>query len=346
LHGVVGQDHLVGSGKPIAEALRTGRVQSMILWGPPGVGKTTLGHLLARAGAGHHVTLSAVMQGMPAFRAALDEAGERATRGQRTHLFIDEIHRCGAAHQAALLTAVRTPHIVVIGTTTENPSFALKGALLARMHVHVLEPLGDAALRRLLAGAQALAPVPLDARAIDRVAQLADGDARRSLHYLEQLWAAAAADGAMLVDAAFVERTLAPPARRFDKRGEAFYDQISALHKSVRGSHPDAALYWLTRMLDGGVDPQYLVRRMLAMAWDDIGLADPRAVHIVLHAAASYERLGAAEGNLALAQAAVYLAVADKSNAGAMAFSAAMAYVRSQPPLPVPAHLRGQRRAG
>jgi putative ATPase len=340
---VIGQGHLLGEGKPLGQALRAGRPHPMLLWGPPGVGKTTLARLVAQACGCESIALSAVLAGAAEIRAALDQAGHSATLGKRTVLFVDEIHRCNQQQQQALLPAVKSGQVVLIGATTENPSFALKPALLSRMQVYVLKPLGDRDMLRLIdrARARALAHIRLDDVAIATVIGLADGDARRCLNLLEQLRTAADAAGVADVGAAFIEHALASNARRFDKGGDNFYDQISALHKSVRGSHPDAALYWLCRMLDGGTDPRYLIRRMLSMAWDDIGLADPRAAHIVRNAARSYERLGPGEGYLALAQAAIYLAVADKSNAGASAFGAAMAFARNTEAHAVPRHLCG-----
>ena len=331
LDEVAGQRHLLGPGKPLRVAIEARRPHSMILWGPPGVGKTTLARLAAEAFDADFIALSAVLAGLREIEAALERAG-----GRRSVLFIDEIHRLDAPRQALLLPALQTGRIILIGATTENPSFALKHTLLSRLRVHVLHPLRDAELRRLLERARTQLPpgVQLDDDALEALIVHADGDARRSLNLLAQAITAAQAAHALAITAAFLEYTLTPQARRFDKGGEHFYDQISALHKSVRGSHPDAALYWLGRMLDGGADPRYLLRRMRSMAWDDIGLADPRAIRMVNAAADAWEQLGAPEGHLALAQAVVYLAVAAKSNAGGMAFGRAMQFVRSGGRLP------------
>jgi putative ATPase len=332
LDEVFGQRHLLGPGKPLRVAIASRRPHSMILWGPPGVGKTTLARLAAEAFDADFIQLSAVLAGTREIEAALAQAG-----GRRSILFIDEIHRLDTPRQAVLLPALQQGRITLIGATTENPSFALKHAFLSRLRVHVLSPLDDGDMRRLLARAQALLPgdMQVDGAALDRLAAHADGDARRCLNLLEQTLTAAQAAGASAITADFIEHTLTPQARRFDKGGEQFYDQISALHKSVRGSHPDAALYWLGRMLDGGADTRYLLRRMRSMAWDDIGLADPRAIRMVNAAADAWEQLGAPDGHLALAQAVVYLAVAAKSNAGGVAYGTAMQFVRGGGRLPV-----------
>jgi putative ATPase len=335
---VIGQRHLLGPGKPLDLVLQSGRPQSMILWGPPGVGKTTLARLFADSVDSEFTALSAVMAGSGELRAAIDEAARHGTLGRRTLLFVDEIHRLNSTQQELLLPAVRSSLIALIGATTENPSFALKSALLSRARVHVLKPLADAEMLRLIrrANERALGHLRFDDTAVAALIAYADGDARRCLNLLEQTRTAADATGLTVIDREFIEDALTPHLRRFDKGGENFYDQISALHKSVRGSHPDAALYWLCRMLDGGVDRRYILRRLTAMAWDDIGLADPRAIRMVNAAADAWERLGSPDGELALAQATVYLAVADKSNASALAVMQARAFVGSGGDFPPP----------
>ena len=339
---IVGQAHLLGPGMPLHRALRAGRPHDMILWGPPGVGKTTLGRLFADAAGGAFVALSAVMADAKAFKDTIDEAQRRRAWGGHTVLFVDEIHLLGKARQEVLLPVLKSGALTLVGATTENPSFALMPALQSRCRVYVLKSLGESDLLRLLGRAQDSTPdqLPLEAGAAAALAAYADGDARRCLNLLEQVRSAAAAAGAPAITAAFVQGALSTQSRRFDKGGEHFYDQISALHKSVRGSHPDAALYWFCRMLDGGVDRKYLVRRILAIAYDDIGLADPAGLRLAQDAAASYERLGSPEGELALAQAVLYLAATAKSNAGTVAYGAARAFVRADGPRPVPARLR------
>jgi putative ATPase len=342
LDDVVGQAQLIGPGKPLRLAFESGKPHSMILWGPPGVGKTTLARLTAAAFDHEFIALSAVFAGVKDIRAAMEQAEHNLARGRRTILFVDEIHRFNKSQQDALLPFVESGLVVFIGATTENPSFEVNSALLSRSQVHVLKALDDDEMRRLFERArrQALPDLAVDDAARDAVVGLADGDARRLLNLLEQLDTAARAAGRGAVDAAFVRDALAPGARRFDKGGDDFYDQISALHKSVRGSHPDAALYWLCRMLDGGADPKYLARRIVRMAWEDIGLADPRALQIANDAATTFERLGSPEGELALAQAVIYLAVAAKSNAGYQAYNEARAFVARDRSREVPVHLR------
>jgi putative ATPase len=337
LDDVVGQRHLLGPGKPLRLAYESGKPHSMILWGPPGSGKTTLARLMAKAFDAEFVALSAVFSGVKDIREALQAAEARlSASGRHTILFVDEVHRFNKAQQDAFLPYVERGLITFVGATTENPSFEVNSALLSRATVYVLEPLTAEDLEALLARSGA----PLDAEAKARLIGFADGDARRLLNAVEILTTAARAAGVKAIDGAFVEQTLAKNLRRFDKGGEQFYDQISALHKSVRGSNPDAALYWMVRMLDGGADPLYVGRRLVRMAVEDIGLADPRALHVTLDACETYERLGSPEGELALAEAVIYLAVAAKSNALYEAYNAARAFVSRDSTRPVPLHLR------
>ncbi|UCV24265.1 replication-associated recombination protein A [Ferribacterium limneticum] len=339
---VIGQQHLLGAGKPLRLAFESGQPHSMILWGPPGVGKTTLARMMATQFQCEFIALSAVFSGIKEVREAVAQAEMWRTQGRRTILFVDEIHRFNKAQQDGFLPFVESGLLTFIGATTENPSFELNSALLSRASVYVLKSLDEAEMGQLFdrACAQALADLSFEAAARERLIGLADGDARRLLNLLEQVRTAARTAGLDTVDGEFIEKTMAQSLRRFDKGGDAFYDQISALHKSVRGSNPDGALYWLTRMLDGGADARYLARRIVRMAWEDIGLADPRAMQIANDAAETYERLGSPEGELALAQAVIYLAVAAKSNAGYMAYNAARAYVKQDGSRPVPNHLR------
>jgi putative ATPase len=340
---VIGQSHLLGEGKPLRLAFQSGKLHSMILWGPPGVGKTTLARLMASAFDAEFVPLSAVLSGVKDIREAIAQAEQTLQQsGRHTILFVDEVHRFNKSQQDAFLPFVEQGLVTFIGATTENPSFELNNALLSRAQVYVLQSLSEAEMGQLFERAQqtALPGIAFDAAARERVIGYADGDARRLLNVLEQLQTAAEAAGVSNIDVAFLDNTLAQKMRRFDKGGEAFYDQISALHKSVRGSNPDAALYWLVRMLDGGADPRYLSRRIVRMAWEDIGLADPRAIQLCNDAAATYERLGSPEGELALAQAVLYLAVAAKSNAGYVAYNAARAFVSQDGSREVPLHLR------
>jgi putative ATPase len=343
LNEVIGQSHLLGPGKPLRLAFESGKVHSMILWGPPGVGKTTLARLMADAFNSDFIALSAVFAGVKDIRAAMEQAQQNLDQyGRHTILFVDEIHRFNKSQQDALLPFVESGLVTFIGATTENPSFEVNSALLSRAQVYVLKSLADEDMKQLLQRAQDSGLVDLSFRdaAIDTLAGYADGDARRFLNLLEQAETAAHASGIREIDAAFIESAMTLNARRFDKGGDNFYDQISALHKSVRGSHPDAALYWFCRMIDGGADPRYLARRIVRMAWEDIGLADPRAVQLVNDAAETYERLGSPEGELALGQAVIYLAVAAKSNAGYNAFNQAMAHVKKDKSREVPVHLR------
>ena len=339
----VGQSHLLGPGKPLRLAFGAGKPHSMILWGPPGVGKTTLARLMALAFEAEFIAISAVLAGVKDIRDAVARAEivlQQSGRG--TILFVDEVHRFNKAQQDAFLPHVERGLLTFIGATTENPSFEVNSALLSRAAVYVLQPLTEDELGQLFDRARGAALDNLGFAAAARALLLAtaDGDARRLYNMLEQVRLAAGAAGRVEVDEAFVRDALAQRLRRFDKGGDQFYDQISALHKSVRGSDPDAALYWFTRMLDGGADPLYLGRRIVRMAIEDIGLADPRALRVALDACETYERLGSPEGELALAEAALYMAIAPKSNAAYVAFSAARGLVRNDASRPVPEHLR------
>ncbi|CAN4269766.1 MGS1 ATPase related to the helicase subunit of the Holliday junction resolvase [Methylophilaceae bacterium] len=343
LDAVVGQSHLLAANKPLRLAFQSGKLPSMILWGPPGVGKTTLARLIANTADAEFIPISAVLSGIKDIREAVERAEHTLQQsGRKTILFVDEVHRFNKGQQDAFLPHVESGLITFIGATTENPSFEVNSALLSRSQVFVLNALSDEELGILLDRAQALvaAKVDVSGEVREQIVSYADGDARRLLNFLEGLFNAAESAGVTAIDLAFLQTTMASKMRRFDKGGEAYYDQISALHKSVRGSNPDAALYWFLRMLDGGADPLYLGRRILRMAIEDIGLADPRAQSMCLEACQIFERLGTPEGELALANAVIYLAVAPKSNAAYQAYNQAKAFVANGDSSPVPLHLR------
>lgn len=342
INDVVGQRHLLGENKPLTMAFSAHKPHSMIFWGPPGVGKTTLARLLAEVYDCAYIALSAVFSGVKEIREAIEEAKNYQLQGRQTILFIDEIHRFNKSQQDALLPYIESGLVVFVGATTENPSFEINRALLSRATVYQLKSIDASALIELVQNVMAehYSDFTIDQHAIDHLVDYADGDARRLLNRLEQVLHISESQNITNITAEFLTEVLTKQPKAMDKGGDQFYDLISALHKSVRGSDPDASLYWFFRMLEGGVDPRYLARRIVRIAWEDIGLADPRAMQIANDAATTYERLGSPEGELALGTALVYLACAAKSNAAYNAFNMARAYVKQSRSYDVPLHLR------
>ncbi len=339
---VVGQRHLLGSGKPLRLAFEAKKLHSFILWGPPGVGKTTLGRLAASATNAKFISISAVLAGVKDIRQAIEDAqGALNREGKATVLFVDEIHRFNKAQQDALLPHVETGLLTLVGGTTEHPGIEVNNALLSRAQVYTLHPFSSEELQQLYERALPhLSGVTMDADSLELIKGFADGDGRRFLNLLEQVATAASGASLSLVDLDFAKSSTSPSLRRFDKGGDAHYELISALHKSVRGSNVNASLYWLARMLEGGADGRYLARRLVRMAIEDVGLADPRAMQVALNAAEVYDRLGSPEGELALAEATVYLCVAPKSNAVYKAWGEAQAFIKQDSSREVPIHLR------
>jgi putative ATPase len=338
---VIGQQHLLGEGMSLRVAFESGVPHSCILWGPPGVGKTTIARLMADAFDAHFITISATLGGVKDIREAVEQATIWRDQGRRTIMFVDEVHRFNKSQQDAFLPHVESGLFTFIGATTENPSFEVNSALLSRAAVYVLQPLTEENLEQIVLRAQQnIAQAAIEPIAVKKLIAYADGDARRLLNTLETLFVAADKEKVATITDAWLTKVLGQQMRRYDKGGEQFYDTISALHKSVRGSDPDAALYWLVRMLDGGAEPKYMARRLIRMAAEDIGLADPRALRMALDAAEVYERLGSPEGELALAECAIYLAIAPKSNAVYTAYNEAKAWIKKDGTRPVPMHLR------